>query len=65
MSRLWTWIIFNVPLMWELDGYLTKRMLRRLKKKYDKNKDEHIRESIIETLKYKNTWMTPKKGWDD
>ena len=38
MSRLWEWIIFNIPLMWELDGYLTKRMLRRLKKKYNKNK---------------------------
>ena len=38
MSGLWTWIVFNIPLMWELDGYLKKRMLRRLKKKYNKNK---------------------------
>ena len=38
MGRLWQWVIFNIPLMWELDGYLTKRMLRRLKKKYNKKK---------------------------
>jgi hypothetical protein len=25
---------------------------------YESTKDEHIRESIIETLKYKNTWMS-------
>ena len=40
MSRLWIWMMFNIPLMWELDGYLTKRTLRRLKRRYNRNKDE-------------------------
>ena len=38
ISKIWTWITFNIPFMWELDGFLKKQMLKRLKRKYNKNK---------------------------
>jgi len=38
MSRIWTWMTFYIPFIWELDGYMTNRMLKRSKRKYDKNK---------------------------
>ena len=38
ISKIWTWMTFYIPFMWELDGYMTKRMLIRLKRKYNKNK---------------------------
>jgi len=31
---------FYIPFMWELDGVFKKQMLKRLKRKYNKNKDE-------------------------
>lgn len=36
ISKVWTWITFNIPFMWELDGYMRKRTLKRLKRKYIK-----------------------------
>jgi len=41
MGRFWTWITFNIPLMWEFDNYLTKKMLKRLKRKYIKNQNKY------------------------
>jgi hypothetical protein len=37
ISKIWTWITFNIPFMWELDTYMTQRMLIRMKRKYNKN----------------------------
>ena len=36
ISKIWTWITFNIPFMWELDGFLKKHMLKRIKKKMKK-----------------------------
>tara|TARA_R110000824_G_scaffold299032_1_gene487188 strand:- start:245 stop:382 length:138 start_codon:yes stop_codon:yes gene_type:complete len=36
ISKVWTWITFNIPFMWELDGFLKKQMLKRIKKKMKK-----------------------------
>tara|TARA_R110000824_G_scaffold262913_1_gene451570 strand:+ start:955 stop:1077 length:123 start_codon:yes stop_codon:yes gene_type:complete len=38
MSKLWTWMTFYIPGMWELDECMTKIMLKRFKRKYNKNK---------------------------
>jgi len=29
ISKVWTWITFNIPFMWELDGYMRKREKER------------------------------------
>tara|TARA_Y100000034_G_scaffold132756_1_gene196515 strand:- start:134 stop:253 length:120 start_codon:yes stop_codon:yes gene_type:complete len=34
MSKLWTWMTFYIPFMWELDEYLKKRMLKKIKRKH-------------------------------
>jgi len=39
ISKVWTWITFNIPFMWELDGYMRKRKLKRWAKQ-NQNKDE-------------------------
>ncbi len=36
ISKIWTWITFNIPFMWELDGLCKKQMLKRIKKKMKK-----------------------------
>jgi len=38
MSKLWTWMTFYIPFMWELDVYMNKRILKKMKRKYNKNK---------------------------
>ena len=38
MSKLWTWMTFYIPFMWEVDEYMTKRILKKIKRKYNKNK---------------------------
>ena len=36
ISKIWTWMTFYIPGMWELDGFCKKQTVKRIKKKMKK-----------------------------